>query len=253
MAPNSSRQGPTLRSQTRDEESLNPIAIPATQSGTMEASQESEIGNEAGLSGTQERGQTGTQEVPTRPVSPAPIPNPDHSISGSMVGELLRQNRELMAALLNREQAPRSYTKKQTPKEPRTYEGRNLVELRAWRTDMETYFDNVDPREHPTGAEKVRYMRQFLSDHTRGLWDARMRSLTEPERNLAGPESIYSFFQGLWGNANNLAVREFRAYLSAQQREGQPIQKFANYVDTLLENMPERSEELKLMEMLAKI
>ena len=114
-----------------------------------------------------------------------------------MVGELLRQNRELMAALLNREEAPRLYTKKQTPKDPRTYEGRNLAELRAWWTDMGTYFDNVDPREYPTGTEKVRYMRQFLSDHTRGLWDARTKTLTEPERHLMSPESMYQFFQRL--------------------------------------------------------
>ena len=48
-------------------------------------------------------------------------------------------------------------------------------------------------------------------------------------------------------------MREARAYDAVKQWDGQSIQRFAKYLTTLLDNMVEKSEEQKLIDMFVKM
>ena len=182
----------------------------------MQAQLSQDSGTEASPAGVQEE----TEPIPGRVQGGSE----NAAIPFSIFKRLMQTQNEAFLQMLERinkdnedRNHPAPYSKRARPKDPRIYKGESLGELRGWKVDIETYFDNVDPQEYPTGAEKVKCLRQYLGDNQRNLWDAHFRNLSGREADTIRPEDVYEFLKSLWGSDRNLAIKEARLYENAQQ------------------------------------
>lgn len=136
------------------------------------------------------------------------------------------------------------------PKDSEKYLGKSIKEHRNFMRACETAF-KLAPVTFPTEADKVSWATQHIADELRESWYAHW------ERQTDEPPYIWESFKGhlldLVADPIERLLDAATKYSEARQWQGQSIQAFAAYLDTLEDQLTPYSDKHRVQHLYSKL
>jgi hypothetical protein len=129
------------------------------------------------------------------------------------------------------------------------YKGKSVKEARDWFAEAENAF-SLDPASFPSEERKIRWSIQFLGHNTRSLWNSQIAMKRLEDHTW---EEFKEFLLNALEHPANRMANAYTRWNQTNQKEGQSVAEFHNYLQSIEQQIEEQSPIALAMNFFAKL